>query len=165
MKLEWLRLKNFRQFADDQTIRFSRDQDRNVTVIHGVNGAGKTGLFMALNWCLYGTFDSDAGELVSKFAIDGARVGSEIEAEVQLAFSHGGQRYTATRVHSVVKEGAGSWRVSGSGTFNLDTMHTDGQTRPVPNPTGVIESILPEAVRAYFFFDGEKIDQVARPSQ
>lgn len=42
MKLEWMRLANFRQFYGDQVIRFSRDSSRNVTVVHGVNGSGKT---------------------------------------------------------------------------------------------------------------------------
>ena len=33
MKLDWMRLSNFRQFYGDQDIRFSRDSSRNVTVI------------------------------------------------------------------------------------------------------------------------------------
>ncbi len=53
MKLERIELDNFRQYYGRQQLTFARDATRNVTVIHGVNGAGKTSLFLALNWCLY----------------------------------------------------------------------------------------------------------------
>ena len=164
MKLEWMRLTNFRQFYGDQTIRFSRDGSRNVTVVEGVNGAGKTALFTALNWSLYGLGADDIGELVSKRAIDETAVGSDVEMQVQLSFWHGGERYTVTRAMSIVKTGKASWHTNPQSEFSLDVIRADGQTRSVQNPTGRIESILPSKVRSYFFFDGEKIDQFARPS-
>ena len=164
MKLEWMRLTNFRQFYGDQTIRFSRDSSRNVTVVQGDNGAGKTALFTALNWSLYGLGADDIGELVSKRAIDEAAVGSDVEMQIQLSFWHGGKRYTVTRAMSVIKTGKSSWNARPQSEFALDVVRSDGQTRSVQNPTGRIESILPSKVRSYFFFDGEKIDQFARPS-
>ena len=163
MKLDWMRLSNFRQFHGDQDIRFSRDSSRNVTVIHGVNGAGKTALFTALNWCLYELDADDIGELVSKRALTEARVGDSVEVKVQLGFTHGGERFTATRAMNVTKSGAEEWRSAGRIEFSLDNVRADGQTRRVPNPTGRIESILPANVRSYFFFDGEKIEQFTRP--
>ena len=163
MKLDWMRLSNFRQFYGDQDIRFSRDSSRNVTVIHGVNGAGKTALFTALNWCLYELGADDMGELVSKRAITEARVGGSVEVKVQLGFTHGGERFIATRALNVTKSGEEEWRDPGRSEFSLDNGRADGQTRRVPNPTGRVESILPANVRSYFFFDGEKIDQFTRP--
>ena len=35
----------------------------------------------------------------------------------------------------------------------------------VDNPIGTMNTILPANVRTYFFFDGEKIDNFARPEQ
>ena len=165
MKLEWMRLTNFRQFYGDQTIHFSRHQRQNVTVVHGVNGSGKTSLFTALNWCLYGLGVEDMGELVSKQALMEAAVDEEIEMKVQLAFSHAGERLTATRAFSVSKTSSQRWQTKPQTEFSLDSIRrSDGQTRRIPNPTGYVESILPSNVRTYFFFDGEKIDQFTRPS-
>ena len=164
MKLEWMRLTNFRQFYGDQSIRFSRDGTRNVTVVHGINGAGKTSLFTALNWVLYELGAEDIGELVSKQAIDEAAVGSDVEMQVQLSFSHNGQRYTVTRTLTVSKTGEKQWQETPHVEFSLDVIRADGQTQGIQNPTGRIESILPSNVRTYFFFDGEKIEQFARPS-
>ena len=164
MKLEWMRLTNFRQFYGDQTIRFSRHHERNVTVVHGVNGSGKTSLFTALNWCLYELGVEDVGELVSKQALMEAAVNEEIEMKVQLAFSHAGERLTATRALLVSRTNSQQWRTKSQAEFSLDSMRSDGQTRSIQNPTGYVESILPSNVRTYFFFDGEKIDQFTRPS-
>lgn len=165
MKLEAMRLTNFRQFHGDQTIRFSRNRNRNVTVIHGVNGSGKTSLFTALNWCLYGRGVEDMGELVSKQALVEAAVDEEIEMKVQLDFSHAGQELTATRALVVSKTSSQRWQPQPQTEFSLDSIRrSDGQTRRIPNPTGYVESILPFNVRTYFFFDGEKIDQFTRPS-
>lgn len=164
MKLEWMRLTNFRQFYGDQMIRFSRDGSQNVTVVHGVNGAGKTSLFTALNWSLYGLGADDIGELVSKQAIHEALVGSDVEMQIQLSFRHAGERYTVTRAMCVTKTGQSSWQAKPQVEFSLDVIRADGQTQSVQNPTGRIEAILPSKVRSYFFFDGERIDQFARPS-
>ena len=163
MKLDWMRLSNFRQFHGDQDVHFSRDSSRNVTVIHGVNGAGKTTLFTALNWCLYELDADDMGELASKRALTEARVGDSVEVKVQLGFTHGGERFIATRALNVTKSGDEEWRSAGRTEFSLDNVRVDGQTRPVQNPTGRVESILPANVRSYFFFDGEKIEQFTRP--
>ena len=63
MKLKYLKLKNFRQYYGEQTISFACDSPRHVTVIQGINGAGKSSLFNALNWCLYGGDVGEIGEL------------------------------------------------------------------------------------------------------
>ena len=47
--------------------------------------------------------------------------------------------------------------------FSLSQIGTDGQFKSIENPNWKIGSILPADVRAYFFFDGEKIDNFARP--
>ena len=82
---------------------------------------------------------------------------------MQLGFTHGGERFTATRALNVTKSGEEEWRGAGRSEFSLDSGRADGQTRRVSNPTGRVESILPANVRNYFFFDGEKIEQFTRP--
>ena len=164
MKLEWMKLTNFRQFYGDHTMYFSRDISLNVTVVHGVNGSGKTSLFTALNWCLYDLDEKNMGELVSKQAITDAAIGEDVEMKVQLVFFHEGQRFTATRALNVTKINDQQWQHKPQSEFTLDSIRSDGQTRRIPNATGYVESILPSNVRTYFFFDGEKIDQFTRPS-
>lgn len=52
--IEWCVLENYRQFEGRQRIRFSRDPKRNITLIVGSNGTGKTNILRAICWCLFG---------------------------------------------------------------------------------------------------------------
>lgn len=54
MKIKQLMMENFRQFKDKQIINFSDQTDQNVTIIMGKNGAGKTGIFRAVLFSLFG---------------------------------------------------------------------------------------------------------------
>ena len=53
MKIESITLHNFRQYIGTQTIEFSTDENKRVTVLVGDNTSGKTTLIRAFEWCLY----------------------------------------------------------------------------------------------------------------
>ncbi|HYV07815.1 MAG TPA: AAA family ATPase [Blastocatellia bacterium] len=165
MKLDRITLENFRQYHGKQRLNFSRDSTRNVTVIHGVNGAGKTSLFLAINWCLYGEVASNTGELMSKEAVSVAGEGETISTSVELAFIHDGERYLVSRRLVGEKRPDGSVSAANLDDFTMMRIRRDGQAEPVKNPIGRMNSILPSNVRTYFIFDGEKIDDFARPEE
>ncbi len=50
MIYEQMTLTNFRQFSGKQTVRFATERSRNVSVLHGFNGAGKTAFLNAFTW-------------------------------------------------------------------------------------------------------------------
>jgi DNA sulfur modification protein DndD len=54
MKIETITLTNFRQYKDKNSIDLSTTDGKNIVVIGGKNGYGKTNLLMSLVWCLYG---------------------------------------------------------------------------------------------------------------
>src|SRR6056297_3495622 len=85
MKFDRVRLENFKCYADAD-LRL----DRGVTVIHGVNGSGKSSLLEACFFALYGAraLDRTLDELVT--------IGAE-EATVELWFAHGGESYHLKR--------------------------------------------------------------------
>jgi DNA sulfur modification protein DndD len=169
MKLEWIALDNFRQYFGHQKLTFARDKQKNVTIIHGINGAGKTSLFLALNWCLYGRnvenikVVDNVGELVSKEAINRAQPGDEVQASVSVAFQHNGDRYTVKRTLTGSKLLTGSLMVNDLDQFTMMRQAPDGRAEPIMNPLGTMNAILPVNAREYFFFDGEKIDNFAKP--
>ena len=163
MKLERLELYNFRQYYGQQRVKFSTDTNRHVTVIHGINGAGKTSMFMALNWCLYGKqFMDTAAELISKEALAHVPIGSRVEMWVQLTFLHDGHRYILRRTMGANRRFDREVVVHDHEVANMRRIGADGQAIKESSPESTINAILPANVRTYFLFDGEKINDFAK---
>jgi DNA sulfur modification protein DndD len=169
MKLERINIENFRQYCGPHRVVFAKDEQKNVTVIHGVNGAGKTSFFLSINWCLYGkSLDNvkvidNVGELMSKEAVSQASIGDTIRTSVDLAFIHNGERYLVKRTLQGIKLIDGTVKVEDNDSFTMMRTKADGQAERINNPIGTMNSILPVNVREYFLFDGEKIDNFAKP--
>jgi DNA sulfur modification protein DndD len=169
MKLERITIENFRQYCGKQRVEFAKDDQRRVTVIHGINGAGKTSFFLSINWCLYGKsvenikVIDNVGELMSKEAVSRAAVGETVRTSVDLSFLHNGERYLVKRSLQGVKQESGTVKVEENDSFTMMRTRADGQAEKINNPIGTMNSILPANVREYFLFDGEKIDNFAKP--
>ena len=88
MRLNSLRLTNFRQHADT-FITF----DSGLTGIIGPNGSGKTTILEAIAWALYGQ-DAARGK---KETIRSLRAGPTARVKVELDFELGGHRYRVER--------------------------------------------------------------------
>ena len=154
MKLKQLKLKNFRQYYGEQTIRFAYDNSCNVTVIQGINGTGKSSLFSALNWCLCGGDAGEIGELVNKRAIK-ENIGT-VETSIEMVFTHKHIQYIAERKCKGFLSKQNLVEIEDE-EFLLSQIGRNGEFERVLDPEWKIESILPTNVRTYFFFDGEKI--------
>ena len=103
--------------------------------------------------------------LSSKEAVSKAPEGEPISTSVELAFTHDGERYLVSRRFVVEKQPDGSLRVGNRDDLTMMRTKPDGQAERVNNPIGRMNSILPSNVRTYFIFDGEKIDDFARPEE
>lgn len=161
MKLLYIRIINFKQFYGEQTVTFSAEDDLNITVFHGLNGAGKTSLFTSINWCLYGTGDEGTGELLNKQAFEESREGSSTPVVITIGFRDKGIEYIAERVRSFTK--IDNQAILGKSDFTLTQIDRSGNYKVIPNPEGKMDSILPKNVREYFFFNGEKMDDLTKP--
>lgn len=167
MKLTALKLCNFRQFyGQTPEILLAKADDRNVTIIHGNNGAGKTTLLNAFTWVLYEKFTAafaSPEQLVNQRAIAEAPLKSRVECWVEIAFDHDGKRYRAKRETSVYKQKSGI--EPSKSELSLLVAGEDGRWSPLPPPQlpeDVIGRILPKSLHQYFFFDGERIEQIVR---
>lgn len=171
MILQKMILENFRQFYGRQELEFMSpgDPERNVTVVFGENGRGKTGLFRALVFCLYGerrlSQDGDVPDkelqLVNMSALR-ANPGKPVEASVELIFTHKGRTYNLRR--AIVGMNEGSNVIEEIKEIRLRFTGVDGNTRTIdPKDVGeVIDRVLDRRVKEYFLFDGEKIERLTR---
>lgn len=164
MKLQELRLTNFRQFHGDQEIAFAQGDQKNITVIHGYNGAGKTALLNAFVWCLYGqvTKDLEAPErLLNEAAGAELGAGGEAVVAVRLRFRARGQAYTAHRQVAYRKEGEAGIVARGEPILSLWRVADSGAQEQVSNAQNVIDQLLPPRLYPFFFFNGERVEAIA----
>ncbi len=163
MLLKHLKIKNFRQFKGEQIITFADDNIKNVTVIMGDNGTGKTTLAQAFTWCLYGGTDFDDKILLCK-AISKDMLPSDTEkVRAELALIHKGIEYTVVSEQLYVKDSTGNVKPQGQRKFVI-MYKLHGQTEYVKESQldGRMKEILPPELARYFFFDGERITMMSK---
>jgi len=168
MQLISLRLCNFRQFyGETPELVLTHGDGRKVTVIHGNNGAGKTTLLNALTWVLHEKFTaafSSPESLVNKRAIAQAPMGQAVSCWVELIFEHRSERYQLRRECRGYRSETGS--SEGKSELRMLRVGDDGRWQIVPSaPEDVIGKILPSSLHQYFFFDGERIEQIVRSNR
>ncbi|MBE9000396.1 AAA family ATPase [Nostoc sp. LEGE 12447] len=165
MKLTSIKLCNFRSFYGTTPEMLLAGGDvQNTTIIHGNNGSGKTSLLNAFTWVLYDKFSAafaSIEQLVNKRAIAEAQKGQAVECWAEIGWEHEGKRYRVKRACRGYKnEGdfdAGKtqltmWVGADDGKWNI----------PTQQPDDIINQILPATLHQYFFFDGERIEEIVR---
>jgi DNA sulfur modification protein DndD len=162
MIIESITLKNFRQYYKTQTIKFSNSTTRNITVIHGENGSGKTALLNAFSWCLYGILNlPNEDKVINEHALSTASLGETVEGTVTLKYNHNNKNYSLTR--SVKSEIGKNGPIYFEPTLTLESK-VNGQSEIINNPQSEVDRTLPPDLRSYFFFDGERIDNLSKES-
>ena len=66
MFIKEIELNNFRIYKGKNTINLSPETDKNIALVSGKNGFGKTTFLMSLVWCLYGKQMQNVDELYLK---------------------------------------------------------------------------------------------------
>ncbi len=164
MKLTSIKLCNFRQFYGKTPEILLSSGVQNTTVIHGNNGAGKTTLLNAFTWVLYEIFSAafaSEEQLVNKRAIVEAKLRDSVECWVEVGFEHSNKRYQARRLCRAYKTETGIEQSKSE--LYLQIAGDDGRwLLPQQLPEDIIGRILPVTLHQYFFFDGERIEQIVR---
>ncbi len=167
-----LEMYNFRQYVGKQSIDFSTDPDKNVTVLIGINTAGKTTIIRAFEWCLYGKNGFEDQVLLNSEVRNNMNPGDVQETYVAVKFTYDGRIHTLRRTFKytcterTVKDGKVEVALKKTPEENL-TLHylqSDGQTKtPVDrsNITETMDRVIPKDLSDYFFFGGERISSIA----
>jgi len=175
--LDELVMKNFRQFRGVQRIIFASEAGeggKNVTIIFGENGRGKTGIFRAIMFCLYGEqrLSQDEGVTQRELYLVNSPVlqeassdGKPVESYVELHFRHKNERYSLKRSLQGMLDG--DEQLEQLGPVVLSRIQSDGNTKNYNDPDEIkriVNDILDRNVKEYFLFDGEKIQRLTLSS-
>lgn len=171
MRIRRLVLESFGQFRGrtelDLLPRKRYGKRHPVVLIGGTNGAGKTTILDAIRLCLYGSLA--LGDRVSQeqyrtylrscvHRVDGAAVSIK-SASVGLEFDYG----VAGEVHRFEVER--SWDCTPGGVLTDLRVQRDGaplDELEQEHAEDFLRDLIPQGVSQLFFFDGEKIQEMAR---
>ena len=161
MKIKRITLYNIGPYFEENTFDFTISKDKNVVLIGGKNGAGKTTFFKEIKTCLYGCrvwgFESPGREYYS--IVNGLlnfkmQYSSTAKAyiEIELFFDDGKQSnsYVLHREWSRVKTTLTEFfRIRKNGDLILGSEEDDF--------VNYLLSVIPPDMFNFYFFDGESI--------
>lgn len=149
VRLRWIELKNFRQFAAAR-IEFSQHPARPICVIEADNGHGKSNLVEALRWVFVEYRHPVAGPaaLLHRYV-----VGAKAEVRVRVAFDVEGEDVEVWRRQDFVRRSTG---FVAAGPPSLTLRLADGKA-PLQDREAEdwLAGRLPPEVLGYFLFDAE----------
>jgi DNA sulfur modification protein DndD len=162
VRIKKIELINYRQFLE-QKIDFKLAENKNIIVIEGKNGFGKSNIYNAINWCFFGTEEhlrpddrslpicntkqfsqikpNKSLETCVKVTLDTDEGLKEIERKVVTSKNQDGKHYQGESEFKIIEQDGKDWKIA-------------------PYPEYIISRILPRTMRHFFFIDGEKLRQL-----
>lgn len=163
MLLKSIKLENFRQFRNESIDFAQGENGKNITIIIGENGTGKTTFAQAFFWCMYGETEFSDKIILNKVVAKEMTPDSEEKVRVTLNLKHGDVEYTLIREQIYHKDYSNN--IKGDNTiFDIARKDIDGNTSYIKKTQceAVVKSILPKELSRYFFFDGERIENMSK---
>ena len=161
MIFENLLVNNFGVYNGRQNFNLSTDKKKPVILIGAMNGSGKTTFLQAVDFVLYGKFSnifqsqklSYENFLKRNINKENYEEGAQIELSFFRKYKGKNQKFKLSR----------NWKPNGSKIKEeffvfIDDEFDEDITKDWDN---FVDQILPSRVASLFFFDGEKIEQLA----
>lgn len=161
MIINSIEMSYFFRIYQSEKIEFSTDKKKNVTVIKGDNGTGKTTILSAFSWVFYGVVEEPLvlDEMLNKKRKFEMKDGEIETAGVRVSITEHGHEYLISRTQKFKK-------VSDSETVKIgepDYVVIDKADPANPiKDKNFFESMIPKDLKGFFFFDGERIDRLAK---
>ena len=148
---------NFGRYAGKHTIDTPVTEDRNVILVRASNDRGKTTLFRAIKYALYG----EHGMQASSWINFQAAAGGDGEMYVEIRFEHGGTEYRLRRTVEFRQTETGA-DIATKGRPRVELFDMDGPVEAGGSRDSYkdrIDGMLPMDASQFFFFDGEEIQK------
>ena len=163
MKIKSLRLKNFKSFEDEVYFDFETNGSKNIVLIGGENGAGKSSLFEAMKLCIYGPLTYGYQGFVSNYiakiksymnynVFKNENVYAFIEMEIYLNMNGDENLYRLKREWTYESQ-----KLNESFTIWCDDENLQGEELDYFN--SYLKNNVPPDIFDLFFFDGEQLSE------
>lgn len=167
MRIESIEIKNFRQYRNVKFVFPSVNGKKDVHIVVGEGGEGKTNILNALTWCLY---EEEMHLGNAKEAI--AMINSQYVAELRAHNERNGEVTVTVEIssddrHKWTLTRTAVYSITAEDLLKIDTqcLIIDGSQRSghqiIDNPDDInayIQRYVPREINDYIFFDGEHLD-------
>lgn len=180
MYIKEIELNNFRIYKGKNNISLLPTEDKNIIVISGKNGFGKTTFLMSLVWCLYGKQMEKVDELYEKEIKDKGNYTKYISNSLnRKAYEEGITEFSVSVTFSGVKIPdvtcnevtiKRSYNIVSNTSDRVEVLIDGYQNQLIEDLTKenqkgeeifIRDFILPIEIAKFFFFDAEKIVSLA----
>ena len=180
MLIKEIELNNFRIYEGSNTINLLPTEDKNIVVVSGKNGYGKTTFLVSLVWCLYGKYMEKVDALYKKEIQDRGNYAKYISGCMNRQAKDEGQTTFSVSVtfQDVKIPEVECKEVTIKRSYNIATsvgdkveILIDGYQNEITGELGtdkqageeifIREFILPIDIAKFFLFDAEKIVALA----
>lgn len=181
MFIKEIELNNFRIYKGSNKINLLPQDNKNIVVVSGKNGFGKTTFLMSLVWCLYGKQMEKVDELYQKEITDKGGYGKYIGNSLnRLAKANGETKFSVSVTFSNVKipeitcneiKITRTYDIKTSTSDKVEVLIDGYQNELIQDLTTegkqdgeeifIRDFILPIEIAKFFFFDAEKIVSLA----
>ncbi|MEE8032823.1 AAA family ATPase [Clostridioides difficile] len=163
MKINKLVLKNFRSYEEETTFNLNTTRDKNIILIGGKNGAGKSTIFEAIKLCIYGPmaykyqgFNASYISQVKSNINNNSLINSKIDTlvSVDIEISEG----TEENIYTLIRQ----WTFKDEKLNETFLVYKNFSTTPLNADElnyfeNYITSIISPKIFDFFFFDGEHL--------
>lgn len=181
MFIKEIELNNFRIYKGSNKINLLPQNNKNIVVVSGKNGFGKTTFLMSLVWCLYGKQMEKVDELYQKEITDKGGYGKYIGNSLnRLAKANGETKFSVSVTFTNVKipeitcneiKITRTYDIKTSTSDKVEVLIDGYQNELIQDLTTegkqdgeeifIRDFILPIEIAKFFFFDAEKIVSLA----
>lgn len=165
MKINKIKLYNFNSYEGENEFDFvNQDQSKNIVLIGGKNGAGKTSLFTAIKIALYGPlafgyvganshYIAKIKDCINSKAFQKDEVESEVQLTLSLMVERELKNYVVTR----------RWRFVNQKLEEKYSVEEEGrflEQQELSYFQNYLQGLIPSDLFEFFLFDGEEVGNI-----
>ena len=176
MHIKKILLNNYRIYHQQNVVEFEKKEGKNISIICGYNGFGKTTFLTSLVWCIYGKHMQEVQPYFKDKILKKGGYKKYLESSLNhKAKSEGIDNFfVELSLSDVSIPGLGCDEVVLKRSFNLGNkidkleIFIDNQenelVKEIGNEIFIQDFLLPKEIAKFFFFDAERITSIAEIS-
>ena len=173
MYIKRIEINNFRIYKGKNILNFDQKDSKNVFVISGYNGFGKTTLLTGLVWCLYGKNMQEVDKIYKEKILEKGGYKNYLKSSINFDAEKENDRIFSIKLE------LSDLNIPGMAFHNIEIervcdsdkcvdklfIKIDGETNELVEEVNedifINDYILPKEIAKFFFFDAEKISSIA----